>query len=135
MPPKPAHIAFATNLRNAMNRKGFTQSELMARANSHAPKTHKLSRSNLSEYCNGKKLPGPIRLDAIAKALDVAIEELVPATMPRTRIPLAATQANTELINIGNGQARMTMDRTMPWPKAMEVMSILNSINKDKGHK
>lgn len=115
-----------------MNRKGFTQSELMARANSRAPKTHQLSRSNISEYCNGKKLPGPVRLEAIVKALEVSIEDLLPPTTPRTRVPLAALTTNTELIDLGNGQARVTMDRTMPWSTAMEVMQILNAMDKDK---
>lgn len=136
MATKPAYIAFATNLRNAMNRKAFTQSDLVSRANVYAPKTHQLSRSNLSEYCNGKRLPGPVRLEAITRALEVSISDLLPSTTPRTRNALARETPvdMMELFDLGDGRVRMVFDRKIPWPKAMEIQGILG-LDKSKGSK
>lgn len=133
---KPAYITFATNLRNAMNRKGYNQAMLVSRASTYAPKSHPISRSNISEYCGGKKMPGPVRLNAIAKALEVEVHDLVPITAPRTRTALPHPAGGSfEMIDVGNGQVRMIFDRTMPMMKATEILSVLNSIDKARGYK
>lgn len=129
-PKPPTHLAFARNLRTAMNQRGLTQAALVERAQVHAPKTHPISRSNVSEYRNGKKMPGPVRLNAIVKALGVEIGDLVPVSASRTRTPLPShidePASHTEIIDQGHGKARLRLDRVIPWEAVPEVMAILN---------
>lgn len=135
--PKPTHIAFARNLRNAMDRKGYTQATLMHRANVYASKDRQISRSNISEYCSGKRMPGPARLNAICRALDIEPDDLMPLSYsPAARNPRRARSANarpgsvrgrTEVHDMGEGKAHLIIDRLVDWETVTAITKILNA--------
>lgn len=72
---------FARRLARLMGERGWNQSEMSKRAQQQLPKgsDKKIGRDSISLYVNGKAMPGPIHLKAIADALRVDIVELVPS--------------------------------------------------------
>src|SRR5688572_29787045 len=68
---------FSRRLSKALRDKGWSQSELARHAGKYTKKG-KLGRYSVSLYVKGRMLPQPERLNAIAKALGVKAEELLP---------------------------------------------------------
>src|SRR5690349_15157362 len=69
----PKHLTkqeFAKRVYDLMMRKGWHQSELARRSG--------LNRDSISTYVNGTSLPTPVKLQALAKALEVEPNDLLP---------------------------------------------------------
>jgi transcriptional regulator with XRE-family HTH domain len=73
----PRLAVFAKRLLDARVKKGWNQSETARNAALHMP-DKKFGRDNVSKYEMGKHLPTPLQLNALAKALGVAPDALVP---------------------------------------------------------
>lgn len=69
---------FAKRLQNAITARGWNQSELSRNAAKHMP-DGKFGRDNVSNYVRGRVLPGPPHLNALAKALKVTPDDLLPS--------------------------------------------------------
>lgn len=72
-----ARMEFGRRLQRAMMNKGYSQSELARYAETHLGKH--FGRDSVSQYIRGETLPNPQRLAALAKALGVDPEELLPS--------------------------------------------------------
>lgn len=117
---------FAKRLQQAMTEKGWTQSELARQAALHTP-DQKFNRDNVSLYVRGVSLPGPVFLNALSKALGRKPQDLLPsASVPSvdTRIP------PMEVKDVGDGQAWVRVNQALPWAKAVQIMQIVNDIDK-----
>ena len=69
---------FATRLGRLLTEKGWNQSDLARAASQHLPKGEEFRRDNIHVYLNETALPRPKQLNAIAAALNVAAEDLLP---------------------------------------------------------
>ncbi|MEP3248081.1 MAG: helix-turn-helix transcriptional regulator [Sneathiella sp.] len=107
---------FANRLQSAMIDKGWNQSELGRRAN--------LGRDNISAYIRGISIPGPLHLNALAVALDVKTEELLPSdAMPSIDQAVPALDVR----DTGKGMAWLRVNQAVEWDAALKIMAILKS--------
>jgi transcriptional regulator with XRE-family HTH domain len=86
LPPAAIRMEFAKRLQDALNDRGWTQSEL-ARRMAPLLKESRIGRDNISKYVRGKVLPLPAALAAMAKVLEME---------PKDLLPSRATQATAE---------------------------------------
>lgn len=117
---------FAKRLTAAMNDHGWNGSELARRAT----KYHEVTRDNVSSYLNGKQLPGPAKLNAMAKALNMPITDLLPQRRSESSLP-----APTQMRDLGNGNAHLNIDRVVPFKLALDIMNLIErgTPSKDNG--
>ena len=105
-----------------MIRKGWNQSELARRAATHMP-NKTLGRDNISKYLNGATLPEPLRLHALAKALGVKPEDLIPDTDPLAtdmeEAPALAMQT------VDENTAWLRINQQVPIDTALQIMGLL----------
>src|SRR5690242_2615855 len=65
-------------LRKPVIEKGVNGAELARKASLHVPSGKVIGRDNISWYLNGRSMPTPIYLAAIAKVLEVDPQFLIP---------------------------------------------------------
>jgi transcriptional regulator with XRE-family HTH domain len=70
--------AFGQLLRQLMTDKGVTGADLARRANKYISSGKGMDRSMISWYVNGRSVPTPVSLSAIAKVLDVDPQLMLP---------------------------------------------------------
>lgn len=120
---------FARRLQAAMVQKGWNQSELARRATDLLPKPAKgqkrgksIGRDSVSHYMRGRMLPEPAYLTAIAKALDMRPDELLPAggfaVPPVTAVPFA-------MRGLSDGRVSININRTVKSETAHKIMAII----------
>lgn len=113
---------FSRRLSNAMRDKGWNQAELAEHASKYT-KNGKLGRYSISLYVKGKTLPRPQQLNAIARALGVKAEEL----MPVPQSSLANANSRFEMKDIGEGKAWLRVNQAVDWSTAVEVAKLLKA--------
>jgi transcriptional regulator with XRE-family HTH domain len=121
--PEEVRAEFGRRLQYYMVKKGWIQSELARQAALHT-KDGYFGRDNVSNYINGHNLPGPVLLNALAKALEVAPTDLLPTHL------VASTDEqmpSLDVSNVGDGTAWIRINQRIPWPLALKVMELLNS--------
>jgi transcriptional regulator with XRE-family HTH domain len=121
--PEEVRAEFGRRLQYYMVKKGWIQSELARQAALYTEDGY-FGRDNVSNYINGHNLPGPVLLNALAKALDVATTDLLPTHM------VASTDEqmpSLDVSNVGDGTAWLRINQRIPWPLALKVMELLNS--------
>ena len=127
---------FARRLRAALAEHNLNQSELAEAAKKHLPPPRKgqkrgraLGRDSISNYVNARSLPEPAYLRAIAKALDVTEEDLLPAKA----FPVAPVSAVPfELRLVGDGTAYLKVSRVVSEETAMKVMQLIKADDKSR---
>lgn len=119
---------FARRLQTAMVAKGWNQSELARRATDFLPRPapgqkrgHAIGRDLISHYVRGTMLPGPINLEALAKALGVRTIELMPAGVPQ----VGGEPTPFEMKGLPDGRMYIRISRTVTQDNAMKIMAIL----------
>ncbi len=128
-PPEAIRMEFARRLQNALNERGWTQSELARRV---APllKHSRIGRDNISKYARGKVLPLPPALEAIAKVLEMKSSDL---------LPMRASAAGSEhppmsVRDLGDDRmAWVQINMALPWDKALEIQRIIRRKNEENG--
>lgn len=78
---RPKHLTkqeFATRLLNAINKRGWSQSQLAREATLKSPNGAAISRDNVSTYVRASSLPSPAKVVALAAALGMDPNELLP---------------------------------------------------------
>lgn len=113
-------MEFARRLQRAMIRMRYNQSELARRANHFAPED-RFIRDTISKYMRGKELPGPTRLEAIAKALDLSPAELLPAA------PSMQTEFELKDLGRSDGQMLLSFKQYVSYDTAMKIMQLLKN--------
>ena len=119
---------FARRLQAAMIRKGWNQSELARRASDLLPRPaagqkrgKTIGRDLISHYVRGMMLPGPANLEAIAKALGLRAEDLMPSGVPHA----GGDASPFKLEQAGEGRMFIRLNRTISPNAANKIMAIL----------
>jgi transcriptional regulator with XRE-family HTH domain len=115
-------VVFARNLNNALNEKGWRQSELQEAAERLMPNGVPLGKHLISNYARAQNIPNGARLNAIAKALGKKPEDLLPAIQPRF---VGEDVDQTLSANISGDTARLRINMECPAEVAMEVLALL----------
>lgn len=113
-PPDAVRIEWAKRLQARMLDKGWNQSELARRSG--------LSRDNISNYIAKGRIPSPVHLAKIAKALGCKADELLPMRgMPRVddRAPALDVRAT------GPDRVWLRVNQECDIQVAMQIMGLL----------
>ena len=108
---------FGRRLQGLLLSKGWNQSELARRAG--------IGRDSVSTYVNGKTFPTPLALKALADALGLSPEELLPNSMMNA---MDDEHPAVELRQaVGHpGKAWLRVNRAMSFGAAAEIIAIIN---------
>jgi transcriptional regulator with XRE-family HTH domain len=112
--PAPHPIEFGRRLVQAREHKKMNQSELARLVG--------ISRSTISFYEAGKRSPTNDTLTALANALNVEKDWLVPSYV---RPDAEVNHPKLEAEDNGNGNAWLRINQRVPWPTAVKVLELL----------
>lgn len=110
--PDSAKQKFAGKISQLMQEKGWRQSDLARQAG--------LPRDAVSVYMRGRSLPTPGNLEKLAKALDVAPDDLLPAQPPAKRDPRYALTATDQ-----PGIVVLRVNQEVPEHVAFKIIEML----------
>lgn len=111
---------FAKRLVQFRTAKRWSQSDLWRRVVERLPDGSKFHRTSISRYESGSNLPATHIAQVIAELLGVSIDQLLPAEDNlRTDI--------TSFSEVGGGVVRLTIDKLVPYDKALEVLRLLQT--------
>jgi transcriptional regulator with XRE-family HTH domain len=120
---------FSRHLQKMLRDRGWSQSELMRRANDAMPKgATKITRDNISRYVAKENFPGPERLEAIRRAFNCKMEELLPENEWLTEHEYLAAKKRTKWDVSMETRGRTTLlkiDAEVPFEVAAKVMEML----------
>jgi len=123
--PRPPRDAakreFAARLDRLRISRGWNQSELARQAALHMPDGI-FGRDSVSGYLRGISLPGPVHLNALARALKVQPADLVPARP----VAYASDKAPPfEVRDYDGDNAWVKVNQSVPWPIALQIMQLV----------
>jgi len=119
-PKEAVRREFGKRLQGAMIDAGWNQSDLARQAG--------FGRDNVSAYIRGISMPGPLHLNAMAKAFGMKVEELLPSkAMPSIDQVIPAM----DIRDIGKGMAWLRINQAVDWDVALKIMAMLKSDDKD----
>lgn len=120
-PMEAALVEFGAKLQKLMYDKGMNQSDL-ARAAAKFMPDKKFTRDNVSNYIRGNHFPYPLRLNALARALGVTIEEL----RPKSGIPQSGDHAPAlDFRSLGDGNVWLRVNQAGSMDVAMKIVAML----------
>lgn len=115
---------FATRLGRLMSEKGWSQSDRARHASQFLPKGEEFRRDNVHVYLNQLALPRPKQRDALAKALGVDPEELLPGEgHTKNNMPVAMRAIPDE-----PGMAWLSVDKKVTMRTALAVLALLEDV-------
>jgi transcriptional regulator with XRE-family HTH domain len=114
---------FGRRLQNLMLARGWNQAELSRQASKQGTT---IGRDSISTYINGHTFPTPLKLDALAKALGVPREQLLPNSM------MQAMDAETPAIELKQApghpdKAWLRINRAMSFDAAAQIIAIIKA--------
>lgn len=115
---------FAERLVREIAQRNWNQSDLAREAPKHLAKGS-LTRDSVSNYVNGKSLPGPGFLRAIALALNTSPEDLLPERgpqIPRDNGPIVPVDVR----DAGGGYAFVRVNKRVRFATALKIMEAIN---------
>jgi transcriptional regulator with XRE-family HTH domain len=115
---------FARRLLQAINKKGWNQSELARQASLHMPNGMTIGRDAVSHWLNRPNLPEPVRLQAVCEALGVQPTDLVPMRgLPKAQVGHVTP---IEMKDGGDGDtAYLRINSRLPYDIALEVQRLV----------
>jgi transcriptional regulator with XRE-family HTH domain len=113
---------FAKRLQRHLDDRGWNQSDLARAASAYLPKGQEFRRDNISVYLKKLALPRPKQLQAIAKALRVEAEDLIPGIEHDGGLPYSMRNSDTP------GKAWLHVDMKVPMRVALQVLSLLDGL-------
>jgi transcriptional regulator with XRE-family HTH domain len=120
--PSMAKAAFAKKLRKLMDDRGMSQSDLARAAQKYLPDGRLFRRDNISVYVNERALPRPKQLNAIAKALRVDPNDLLPETDRNgVSVPYSIQPVPGE-----PGQSHLLVNMKVPMRTAISILALLD---------
>jgi transcriptional regulator with XRE-family HTH domain len=129
-PPAAIRMDFARRLQNALNDKGWTQSEL-ARRMAPLMKESRIGRDNISKYVRGKVLPLPPALEVMAKVLGKQSKDLLPA---RGTQAVSNENAPYDMRAMEGGErVWLRINQALDMDIALEIMALIRKL-KERGH-
>lgn len=114
-------VQFGARLQQELVKRGWSQVELARAATKHM-KDGEISRDTISKYVNAITLPGPERLDAVAKALKLDPLDLLPN---RGITAVAGKAPELDMRGVDNEHAWLRINQQVTWEKAMKIVAIL----------
>jgi transcriptional regulator with XRE-family HTH domain len=105
---------FGRKLQALMLKRGWNQSELARRADT--------GRDNISRYIRGKTAPEAPQLAALAKALSVAPDDLLPGIV----LSESLVERAAELKQLGSDKAFIRVGQVTTMKKALKILQILS---------
>lgn len=120
-----AALDFAKRLQARMIDKGMTQSDLMRATNKLLPVGHVMSRDSVSKYIRGRNMPNPVYTTAMARALGLKPDELLPSRGPLAREGTSDALAPFKMTEQGDGNVWVSINMAMPWGTALKVMELV----------
>lgn len=123
-PRDAVKVEFAYRLQQALVKRGWNQSELARQATRFLPEGQEFKRDAVSTYIRGSSLPGPALLHAMARALRMDPEEL----LPTRGIPSAADNNPPEDVRgLADGRAWLRINQAVDWDVALKILAILKT--------
>lgn len=110
---------FAQRLSRHLADKGWNQSDLARAAERFLPKGEEFRRDNVSVYLNKMALPRPKQLNAMAKALGIDPNDLLPGHDHAEKLPYSMRNADED------GYSWLQVDMKVPMRTALAVLSLL----------
>lgn len=117
---------FASRLAARMHAKGWNQSDLARACAKHIPpikpgqrQAISLDRDMVSRYVRGLSVPGDVRLDILAKALECSREDLMPHGQGSGRGTAFSMR------DAGAGRVSLQINRTMSLLTATKIIALL----------
>ncbi len=118
---------FGRKLFRLMVDKQWNQSDLDRAAAKYMP-NKKFGRDNVSGYVRGLRLPSPVRLHALARALDVPTDVLLPVR----EVPGYIEEDDEEIIasgaslkTVADGRVNVKINELVDFDTAMKIMALL----------
>jgi transcriptional regulator with XRE-family HTH domain len=111
-------LDFARRLVNRRKELGYSQVEVTRRIKPLLPNGATFDRASMSRYEAGQNLPRPETLHALAAALDVSPEELLPSKLEAKDVPFKMTVDS-------DGMCRITLNMTVPTEVGLQIMQIV----------
>lgn len=112
--------AFAQRLNRLMTAKGWTGAELAREATKHSPRGVEIGRHLISAYTRAANEPTDVNLKAIATALGVKPDELLPPMPGEGESPQYATATSTL-----DGKTRLVVDAEVDADVALKILSMV----------
>ncbi len=131
---KAERVAFGQLLRQLMADKGLNGADLARRANNYITSGKGLDRSAISWYVNGRSIPSPVSLNAIARVLDVNPQMMLPRSHEQR--PGEAVGAPTSgekdvrMSLLAGGQMHLMVNLKLPAEKGWEILRLLEEHSK-----
>lgn len=121
---------FARRLHSARIEKGWNQADL-ARAAAKYMADKKFGRDLVGPYERAERLPSPVHLSAMARALGKEPREL----LPYQGVPGSEINRSTavDVKDVGEGRAWIRINKQVPWDVAMQIMRLLNPETTPRG--
>ena len=106
-----------------MLEKGWNQSVLARRAKKFTK--GKMGRSNISVYIRGKSLPSPTNLYAVARALDVTTEELLPDIIEEAEAISEGKPFEMSSVPGMPGKVNLRINEIVSFDRAIKIVQML----------
>jgi len=106
----------------------MSQTELAKAAARHTP-DKQFGRDLISSYINGRYVPNPINLEALARALDVRAEELLPQANSLPRRGEATPPFDIRVL--GDNRASLRVNQVVSLSVALKVAQLINDDTKN----
>jgi len=123
-----AQNEFAAWLHQPMREHSLSGAKLAWLVNEQLPDGH-FAASNISHYLSGRSRPRPAIQDAIKRALASRSTGEQPPTNPAGLSTSGILQGTpvtpVQVEDLGDGRARLVINRRLPWPDVLKVLELL----------
>ncbi|MGP9822618.1 hypothetical protein ACTZWW_21540 [Salinarimonas sp. NSM] len=118
---------FAHRLWQAIKRSGLTYRETARLAQERLPQGLRISDVSVWSYAKGRSLPRRMaQIEALAEVLGVGVGDLVEEVdSMRAHAPGYPPNSGTRVEDLGDGRARLVVDLTLPWDRAIAALRLL----------
>lgn len=118
---------FGQRLHRLLVQKGMTQTDLAKAASRYVP-DKQFGRDLVSSYVHGRYVPNPVNLEALAKALGVSAEDLMPNAnnLPRR----GETTPPLDIRVLGDDRASLRVNQVVSLACALKVAQLINDDSK-----
>ena len=120
---------FGQRLHRLLVQKGMSQTELAKAAAQFTP-DKVFGRDLVSSYVNGRYVPNPVNLEAMAKALGVTADDLLPQAnnLPRR----GESSPPLDIRVLGEDRASLRVNQVVSLACALKVAQLINDDSKKK---
>lgn len=126
---KAERLAFGQALRNMMAAKGLSGADLARRANQFISSGKGLDRSAISWYVNGRSIPTPVSLNAIARVLDVNPQMMLPRSheqRPDDAVgPPPTSDKDVRMSLMAGGMMHLMINIKLPAEQGWKILKML----------